>query len=113
MNITVNHKFNKIDCMNVISSAQDIKKSVGAEIAVTGVLIYDSVDKATGECRQVGAVKTANGDIYGFTSGTLIECVNVLATAFEDGATTITVTPITGTSKSDRTFYQFKVLAIE
>lgn len=113
MNITINTNFNAIDRMNVLTSAQDIKKATDSELKVIGVMIYDSTDKATGEYKQVGAVKTSDGTIYGFTSATLIECATMLNAAFEDGATAITVTPITGTSKADRTFYQFKVLNIE
>ena len=113
MNIIVNTNFNAIDRMNVLTSAQDIKKVTDTELKVIGVLIYDSTDKATGEYKQVGAVKTTDGTIYGFTSATLIECATMLNAAFEDDANTITITPITGTSKAGRTFYQFKVLNIE
>lgn len=113
MNITVNHNFNAVDRMNVLTSAQDIKKAVDKELVIVGVMIYDSTDKATGEYKQVGAVKTDDGTIYGFTSATLIECASMLAAAFEEGATAIAVNPITGTSKAGRTFFQFRVLNIE
>ncbi len=112
MNITVNYNFNAVDRMNVLTSAQDIKQVTDTALDVVGVLIYDSTDKATGEYKQVGAIKTSDGTIYGFTSATLIECATMLNAAFEDGATAIAVTPITGTSKAGRTFYQFKVLTI-
>lgn len=113
MNITTSTNFNAIDKMNVLTSAQDIKKVTDKALKVVGVLIYDSTDKATGEYKQVGAVKTDDGTIYGFTSATLIECAAMLVDAFTDGATCITVAPITGTSKAGRAFYQFKVLNIE
>ena len=113
MNITANTNFNAVDRMNVLTSAKNIKTMIDTPINIVGVLIYDSTDKATGEYKTVGAVKTADGDIYGFTSATLIECVTMINSAFEDGAKVVTATPITGQSKGGRTFYQFKVNAIE
>lgn len=113
MNITANTNFNAVDRMNVLTSAKNIKTMIDTPINIVGVLIYDSTDKATGEFRTVGAVKTADGDIYGFTSATLIECATMINSAFEDGAKVVTAIPIIGQSKAGRTFYQFKVNAIE
>lgn len=113
MNILANANFSTIDKMNVLVSAQDIKKLKDTELTITGVFVYDTPDKETGEAKTVGAVKTSDGTIYGFTSATLIECNLMLASAFnDDDYTSIKLQVISGQSKSDRTFYQFKVLEL-
>lgn len=113
MEIISNANFSTIDKMNVLVSAQDIKMLKGSELTITGVFVYDTPDKETGEAKTVGAVKTPDGTIYGFTSATLIECALMLASAFNDDEyTSIKIQVISGQSKSDRTFYQFKVLEL-
>lgn len=113
MNIIANANFSTIDKMNVLVSAQDIKKLKDSELTITGVFVYDTPDKETGEAKTVGAVKTPDGTIYGFTSATLTECALMLASAFnDDDYTSIKIQVISGQSKSDRTFYQFKVLEL-
>lgn len=112
MNITREYGFNAIDKINMISVSMDVKKLTTA-ITIVGAIIYDDVDTETGEVKPVGAVKTSNGDIYGFTSSTLIECTLMLMDVFADGATEITIVPVTGTSNAGRTFYQFKCLDVK
>ena len=112
MNITREYGFNAIDKINMISVSMDIKKLTTA-ITIVGAIIYDDVDTETGEVKPVGAVKTSNGDIYGFTSSTLIDCTLMLMDVFADGATEITIVPVTGTSNAGRTFYQFKCLDVK
>ncbi len=114
MEIRNNVNFSTIDCMNVLTSADDIKNKVDEEITITGILIYDSVDKATGELKTVGAVKTDDGTIYGFTSATLIECAEMMTTAFTNSnAKEIKVVVFTKQSNNKRTFYQFKITDIK
>lgn len=111
MEILANANFTTIDKMNVLVSAQDIKKLKDTNLTITGVFVYNTPDKETGEAKMVGAVKTPDGTIYGFTSATLIECALMLASAFNDDEySSIEIQVISGQSKSDRTFYQFKVL---
>lgn len=113
-NVTIKqeHGFNAIDKLNMISVPRDIKK-LDHPITITGAIIYDTVDTSTGEVKPIGAVKTTDGDIYGFTSATLIECTDMIIDVFADGATEITLKPISSQSKSDRTFYQFKVIEVK
>lgn len=111
MEILANANFTTIDKMNVLVSAQDIKKLKDTNLTITGVFVYNTPDKETGEAKTVGAVKTPDGTIYGFTSATLIECALMLASAFNDDEySSIEIQVISGQSKADRTFYQFKVL---
>lgn len=112
MNITREYGFNAIDKINMISVSMDIKKLTTA-ITIVGAIVYDDVDAETGEIKPVGAVKTSNGDIYGFTSSTLIDCTLMLMDVFADGATEITIVPVTGTSNAGRTFYQFRCLDVK
>jgi hypothetical protein len=113
MEILANANFTTIDKMNVLVSAQDIKKLKDTNLTITGVFVYNTPDKETGEAKMVGAVKTPDGTIYGFTSATLIECALMLASAFNDDEySSIEIQVISGQSKSDRTFYQFKVLSL-
>lgn len=113
-NVTIKqeHGFNAIDKLNMISVPRDIKK-LDHPITITGAIIYDTVDTSTGEVKPIGAVKTTDGDIYGFTSATLIECNDMIIDVFTDGATEITLQPVSSQSKSDRTFYQFKVIEVK
>lgn len=111
MEILANANFTTIDKMNVLVSAQDVKKLKDTNLTITGVFVYNTPDKETGEAKMVGAVKTPDGTIYGFTSATLIECALMLASAFNDDEySSIEIQVISGQSKADRTFYQFKVL---
>lgn len=112
MQIIKEANFNMIDKMNMISVARDIKK-VESAFTITGAIIYDDVDVETGEVKPVGAVKTPDGDIYGFTSQTLISCTDMIIEAFGQGAKEITIEPVTGTSNAGRTFYQFKVVDVK
>lgn len=112
-NRNVNINFNKIDMINVLSSAQDIKTTAGQEIDIIGVHIYETTDKETGEIKTVGAVKTNDGNIFGFTSTTLIECAYRIADVLsEDDVNTVTVKTTKRQSKSGRDFYQFVVTEI-
>lgn len=113
-NVTIKNEINftAIDKLNMISVPRDIKK-LDKAITITGAIIYDTVDVNTGEVKGVGAVKTTDGDIYGFTSTTLIECTDMIIDVFTDGASEITIIPITGQSNAGRTFYQFKVLNVK
>jgi hypothetical protein len=114
MEIKTNINFTVIDSMNVLTSAEDIKNKVDEEIKIVGILIYETVDKSTGEIKTVGAVKTDDDIIYGFTSATMIECAEMMASAFTDSnAKSITVIPFTKKSNNKRTFYQFKIVDIE
>lgn len=107
-NINVN--FNKIDMINVVSSAQDIKQTAGQVLTLTGVYIYEDIDKETGELRPVGAIKSNDGMIFGFTSSTLIECAKRIADVLkEDDVNEVDVKTISRESKAGRTFYQFVV----
>lgn len=112
-NIIKESGFNAIDKINMISIPMDIKKKVNEQLVVVGACIYEKPDKETGEVVRVGAVRTVDGDIYGFTSGTLQDCTDALIDIFDDGATSITIQPISGQSNAGRTFYQFKVLAVD
>lgn len=111
MNIIKEANINAIDKFNIKSVPQDIKKLTEA-VTVVGAVIYNDVDRETGELKAVGAIKTSNGDMYGFTSLTLIDCTDLLIDTFMDGAKEITLVPVTGTSNAGRTFYQFKVIDI-
>ena len=114
MEIRTNVNFTVIDSMNTLTSAEDIKNKVDAEIKVVGIMVYDTVDKSTGEVKTVGAIKADDGTIYGFTSATMIECAEMMAGAFTDSnAKSITVIPFTKQSNNKRTFYQFKIVDIE
>lgn len=112
-NVTIKKEINftAIDKLNMISVPRDIKK-LDKAITITGAIIYETVDVNTGEVKAVGAVKTTD-DIYGFTSTTLIECTDMIIDVFTDGASEITVMPITEQSNAGRTFYQFKVLDVK
>lgn len=112
MNIIKEANINAIDKFNIKSVPQDIKKLTEA-VTVVGAIIYNDVDRETGELKNVGAIKTSNGDIYGFTSMTLIDCTDLLIDTFKDGAKEITLIPVTGTSNAGRTFYQFRVMDIK
>ena len=114
MEIRTNVNFTVIDSMNTLTSAEDIKNKVDSEIKVIGIMVYDTVDKSTGEVKTVGAIKADDGTIYGFTSATMIECAEMMAGAFTDSnAKSITVIPFTKQSNNKRTFYQFKIVDIE
>lgn len=112
-NIIKESGFNAIDKINMVSIPMDIKKKVNEQLVIVGGCIYEKPDKETGEVVRVGAVRTVDGDIYGFTSGTLQDCTDALIDIFNDGATSITIQPISGQSNAGRTFYQFKVLAVD
>ena len=112
MTITNEVNFSVVDRMNAITNAEDIKNTVNQSLEVIGIMTYDTVDKATGEVKSVGAVKTADGAIYGFTSATLIECAAMMVDALNDGAKSITVETITKQSNNKRTFYQFKIISV-
>ena len=112
MQIIKEQNFSVIDKMNMISVARDIKK-LDKAITITGAIIYDDVDTETGEVKPVGAVKTTDGDIFGFTSQTLISCTDMIIDAFTDGVKEMVIEPVTGTSNAGRTFYQFKVLDVK
>lgn len=112
MNIIKEVNISNIDKFNIKSVPQDIKKLTEA-VTVVGAIIYNDVDRETGELKAVGAIKTSNGDIYGFTSMTLIDCTDLLIDTFTDGAKEITLIPVTGTSNAGRTFYQFRVMDIK
>lgn len=112
MQIIKEQNFSIIDKMNMISVARDIKK-LDKAITITGAIIYDDVDVETGEAKPVGAVKTTDGDIFGFTSQTLISCTDMIIDAFTDGVKEMTIEPVTGTSNAGRTFYQFKILDVK
>ena len=106
MNIIKEANINAIDKFNIKSVPMDIKRVTDA-VTVVGAVIYNDVDRETGE------LKTDSGDIYGFTSLTLIDCTDLLIDTFMDGAKEITLVPVTGTSNAGRTFYQFKVMDIK
>lgn len=109
----ININFNKVDMINVLSSAQDIKTTANSEITVIGVHIYETADKDTGEVKTVGAIKIDDGTIFGFTSHTLIECAYRIADVLkEEDTNAIKVKTIKRTSKSGRDFYQFVVTDI-
>lgn len=105
--------FNKIDMINVLSAAQDIKATTNQTLTVTGVYTYNDVDKETGEQKTVGAIKTNDGMIFGFTSSTLLECAERIADVLMDGESTeVDIKTISRESKAGRTFYQFVVTDI-
>ena len=105
--------FNKIDLINVLSAAQDIKQTVNQTLTVTGVYTYDDVDKETGEAKTVGAIKCSDGMIFGFTSSTLLECAERIADVLMDGeCSEVDIKTISRESKAGRTFYQFIVTDI-
>lgn len=112
MKIITEVNFTAVDKMNAVVSAMDIKEQAGNDLTVIGLMIYDSVDKATGELKTVGTVKTDDGNIYGFTSATMIECAEMLATAFETGTSSAVIQVVTKQSNNKRTFYQFKVISL-
>ena len=112
MQITREHGFKRMDKINMMTSNKDIKKLTEA-ITIIGAITYLDTDKETGEAKPVGAIKTKDGEIYGFTSGTLIECTDMIIDQFEDGVKSFTLIPVTGTSNAGRTFYQFKIIDIE
>ena len=82
MNIIKEANINAIDKFNIKSVPQDIKKLTEA-VTVVGAIIYNDVDRETGELKAVGAIKTDSGDIYGFTSMTLIDCTDLLIDTFK------------------------------
>ena len=112
--MTINNEvnFSIVDRMNALTNAEDIKNTAGQTLDIVGIMTYTTVDKATGEMKSVGAVKIAQGNIYGFTSATLIECAEMMCDAFADGAKSITVETITKQSNNKRTFYQFKIISV-
>lgn len=108
-----NVNFNRIDMINVLSAAQDIKATTNQNLTVTGVYTYEDTDKETGEIKTVGAIKTADGMIFGFTSSTLLECAERIADALsEDDVSEVDIKTISRESKAGRTFYQFVVTDI-
>lgn len=109
MQITNEFGFTRMDKLNMMSCNKDIKK-LKESITIIGAIEYMDADKETGEVKPVGAIKTDNGDIYGFTSQTLIETLPMIIDAFNDGVKSITLTTVTGQSNAGRTFYQFKIL---
>lgn len=109
MQITNEYGFSRMDKLNMMSCNKDIKKLDGS-ITIVGAIEYMDADKETGEVKPVGAIKTDNGDIYGFTSQTLIETLGMIIDSFNDGVKSITLTTVTGQSNAGRTFYQFKIL---
>lgn len=112
MKINNEVNFTIVDRMNALTNAEDIKNTAGQTLDIIGIMTYETVDKATGEVKSVGAVKTSDGAIYGFTSATLIECAEMMCDAFSDGANVITVETITKQSNNKRTFYQFRIVSI-
>jgi hypothetical protein len=112
MNIIRENGFTAIDKLNMISVPRDIKK-VTSEITINGAIIYEKPNKETGEAETVGAIRSVDGDIWGFTSHTLIECLDMVIDVFESGASSITLIPVANTSNAGRTFYQFKVTAVD
>ena len=112
LEIVKNVGFNRIDLLNVTTSAQDIKE-VTEEITITAVLIYTTPDKETGEAKTVGAVRTEDGTIYGYTSATLMESTAMMVEVLsESDVKAIRGKIISRESKSKRTFYQFIVTDI-
>lgn len=110
--IIKNVNFNRVDLLNVVTSADDIKE-VTEPITITGVLIYTTPDKETGEVKTVGAVRTEDGHIYGFTSATLLESTAMMVEVLnESDVKGITMKVISKQSNNKRTFYQFVVTDI-
>lgn len=112
--MTINNvvNFTIEDKMNALTSAEDVKNTAGQSLEITGIMTYDTIDKATGEVKSVGAIKTTDGNIYGFTSATLIECTEMMCDAFKDGAKSITVETVSKQSNNKRTFYQFRIISV-
>lgn len=110
--IIKNVNFNRVDLLNVVTSADDIKE-VTEPITITGVLIYTTPDKETGEVKTVGAVRTEDGHIYGFTSATLLESTAMMVEVLnESDVKGITMKVMSKQSNNKRTFYQFVVTDI-
>ena len=61
--MTINNEvnFTIVDRMNALTNAEDIKNTAGQTLDIVGIMTYTTVDKATGEMKSVGAVKTAQG----------------------------------------------------
>lgn len=111
---SINVGFNRVDMINVVSCAQDIKLTKDQEIGIIGVHVYDAIDHETGELKKVGAVKIEDGTIFGFTSSTLIECAERIADVLkEDDVNIVRVKTICRQSNQKRDFYQFTVVSIE
>lgn len=109
----INVNFNKVDMINVLSSAQDIKSQTENEITIIGVHIYETPDEDTGVAKTVGAIKVEDGTIYGFTSNTLVQCLFRIADVLkEEDTTAVKVKLIKRQSKQGRDFYQFTVIDI-
>lgn len=110
MNETIKSaNINRIDRINLMTSATDIKQATNNELKIIGACIYNDTNVNTGEVKTVGAIKTTDGTIYGFTSKTLIDCTDIFIDALNEGVTEITATPAQRTSKNGRNFYQFIV----
>ena len=110
MNETIKSaNINRIDRINLMTSATDIKQATNNELKIVGACIYNDTNVNTGEVKTVGAIKTADGTIYGFTSKTLIDCTDIFIDALKEGVTEIIATPTQRTSKNGRNFYQFIV----
>lgn len=110
--IIKNVNFNRIDLLNVTTSANDVK-TIEDEVIITGVLVYTTPDKETGEVKTVGAIRVEDGTIYGFTSATLLESSAMIAEVLnESDVKGIKVKVTARQSNNKRTFYQFVVTDI-
>lgn len=113
MENSINVGFNRVDMINVVSCAQDIKLTKDQTLEIVGVHVYWATDHETGELKKVGAIKISDGTIFGFTSSTLIECAERIADVLsEDDVNAVCVKTICRTSNQKRDFYQFTVVDI-
>lgn len=114
MENSINVGFNRVDMINVVSCAQDVKLTKDQTIGIIGVHVYEAVDHETGELKKVGAIKIEDGTIFGFTSATLIECAERIADVLkEDDVNVVHVKTISRQSNQKRDFYQFTVVDIK
>lgn len=60
------------------ASAGSVKVVFGLPITVSGFAISQSIDRETGEMRNVGYIADTEGNVYGFVSAVCIENLEML-----------------------------------
>lgn len=102
-------KPSEVYLLTMSPDAQSVKNLEGARIEIDAYIVYEDVDKKTGEIKELLAILTPEREVIATNSATFKNDFRKMWTLFQEmGEPLKAIEVISGTSKSGRKYYTCK-----